>query len=272
MKRNISGQEIIEVMIISTVIFLASIVTMMLLGNQIGALFDNQNKLINSTTVAPDYDKDDLGVANGGMGENLSIAGYPVKQHADGSLTYTVEGQEVNIPKTYVDQMNTVLQTTGSSGVEEILAEIAKMIIDNQAAYPGVPVPVKVSFGSSMLQDGGSKYGGDAQATTTTLTVGNSVVIIQRDKVPPPPPPAPVYENSDKKRKIVGTHDGSGNFTGEIYSFDNINKTYISPSTAKGSITFNSGYVSTLNHNGAPADFGGYQQADFDFSTAQFTP
>lgn len=111
----------------------------------------------------------------------LSIAGYEVDFKSDGSASFTVEGQNVTLPLELIQYQEMMVETTGASALDELVAEVAYMIVDHKDEYPDQPVPLEIAFGTSERQSGTLSILGDAEVNAASIKVGEHFVILQQD-------------------------------------------------------------------------------------------
>ena len=193
MKKNhtLKGQEAIEFILITVLVFFGALTVVMVFGNKIANFFQNDSSVVQAANTGvntisasdtqkfqPDYDT----VANVPVGEVESVGGYDVTVFPDGSARALIDGSEVDFSADYMTLANTVFETSGSGGLQEVIAELANMIAAAKATDSTGATAVEVLFGSGERTYDNMTYYGDAIVNTTTLKVGNQVTIIQQDQ------------------------------------------------------------------------------------------
>lgn len=238
------GQNITEFAIIIALISIASIFVLTLLGGNISLIYQGSNDKVENFdpfnvrpsggSTSPTYSvtepTTDAPVVN-----TTNVSGYDVQEHADGSYSFDVGGQTVNITKNVLDNYNTVLQTTGASGLEELITELAYLhTVYAEEIAAGTEVTVK--FGDSEREAGSGEsevsFEGSASVNSTTISVGNHIVIITNDQNGNTS--SPLYG----KYRIEGTLDDTNSFinSGALISFtsDPTSMSYIDLGTFNG--------------------------------------
>lgn len=181
------GQNLIEFLLILSLVVIGGILAFTLLGGNVDTLFSKINNVdpfnTNSQTNQQEETNNSIPPPNPVVSTE-TIAGYPVDIHEDGSASFKVGTQPVSIPKSALDLQNTVFQTTGSSGMTDLVKEVAYMIQSNSSTYPEGNVPVTISYGTGYRSwvEGSSTYTGVAEVNTTFIKVGSDMVIIQQDQ------------------------------------------------------------------------------------------
>jgi hypothetical protein len=133
-KNKNNGQEAIEFILISSLVFLGCIFTVMLLGSKIGNFFQNDSAVItaqqNKIAVisASDPVKYEPDYVTEIPYETENLAGLPVNIYDDGSAAFNYKGQTVQLSSDLVQAANRAMEASGSSGgLEEIVADIMYM-------------------------------------------------------------------------------------------------------------------------------------------------
>lgn len=217
---TVGGQEAIEVVLISILVFFSAISVVMVLGNKLATLFngdsatsglfkqitvaqipvDNNysttttnNNINNTSTTSTTNDMtttndttttSDTTTTDENTSTTTILGGQVVTVNDDGSLSFTVQGQNVNLSPQMIDLTNSVFETVGSSGMPDLIKEIAYMIEAHKDEYPNTEVPVEISFGTGTRTGvtETSTYQGKAIVNTTAVKVGKDLVVIQKDQ------------------------------------------------------------------------------------------
>jgi len=189
MKRNKDfGQESVEFVILTGLVFLVSIGIILIFGNKLSDFFKNSAAMKQSTNTSSAIISSNTSPRyTSTPNAPVAIAGYQVTINDDGSASFVVNGQKVTISAEAANLQNAVTQTTGSSGLEYLVKEIADMINKHASEYPSQSVPLELVFGPSTKVNtllGGkiNSYAGTGTASATQIKVGNDFVIIQKDQ------------------------------------------------------------------------------------------
>lgn len=262
MNRKIKGQEATEFVLIVVLVFFAALLTTTLFGNKIASFFMTDSSVVKSAKstpslvssadlpkYTPDYETKAASDAT-----LTKIGGYDVIENSDGSLSFQVGGQNVNLSADVVNLQNTVFQTTGSSGAGDLIKEIGYMINKYKADYPGSNVPVEIAFGQGDRGYSDDKlsisYTGSASVNTISLKVGNNLVVLQKDQTCEVIATSCNYQGN---YRIEGTINSSNIFNGNVTSSGinyNPHGTYTAQIDNSGIINFNKGvYYQTDNYN-----------------------
>lgn len=189
---NNRGQNLIEFLLILSLVVVGSIFAFSALGGNLDTMFSKVNN----------FDPFNANAQNQGSSPNNNqapsnstpytspvaytetISGYPVDMHADGSASFIVGEKSVTLPKNALDLQNAVFQTTGSSGMTDLVKDIAYLVQSKAADYPDGDVPVTLAYGTGKRSwnEGNAIYEGNAVANTITLRVGDSIMIYQYDQ------------------------------------------------------------------------------------------
>lgn len=208
-KHLLNGQEATEFVLISILVFFSALAVVFLFGNKLANFFNSESSVARSakkTTVSannPKYDNiidpytgptvsasssTEATATTGGATTSpvttTTIGGQQVTQNTDGSYTFAAQGQNVTITSDMANFANSVMETTGSSGIQDLVKEVAYMVNATKSDYPASSVPVEVLFGSGNRYYTGLSYSGNATslANSYTVKVGNKIVVVQKDQ------------------------------------------------------------------------------------------
>lgn len=159
------------------------------------------------------------------IGDNTyTMGGEKVTYNADGSISFQVDGQKVNLQPQFLNYADEAAETSGTNGSSDIIKEIAYLIRQNKSEYPDQQVPVEVSFGTGQRELLFETYSGKAEVNSTSIKVGDQVVILQKDQNCTSTKPNEVL-NCDAVKgtrmgsfRIEGKINQGNNFTGVIQS------------------------------------------------------
>lgn len=191
MKRNNKGQEAIEFILICTLVFFGGLFAIMTFGSKMASFFATDssvaqaaNKKANviSASTTPDF-KTTL-TTKVDDEERTTIDSYEALKNADGSISVVINGQTINLEPSDLNLVDTVFETTGSSGTELINA-IAKMIEEYKVAGgPDIPIEISFGTGSRTGSDGvnSSTYEGTASVNTIVVKSNDNITVIQKDQ------------------------------------------------------------------------------------------
>jgi Flp pilus assembly pilin Flp len=185
------GQNIIEFIIIIALIAIAGIVVYMILGQNIHSIFEGSTK---KTSEYKPFKWESSGSSSfntpipTGITENIN--GINVSLNKDGSKTFEIAGQTVNLTKELAD-FSKSFEVAGSSN-DILITEIAYMINKYKDEYPDSDVPVEVWTGKSSRTDKDIKYYGYADGIVETnneyidnpsivIKIGDHLMILQNE-------------------------------------------------------------------------------------------
>lgn len=245
MIRRLRGQEAIEFILIAVLVFFAALFVMITLGNNLAAFFKTDssvaksaNKDVNLISLTdpvkytPDFEthaeNDPLQTSSPALSDisydNIDISNYNTIINSDGSITVDIDGQAITLPKEVIALQDTALQTTGSSGANSLIKEIAYMIETYKSEYPA-GVPVELAFGVGDRRSNDAVFNGTAEVNTVAIKVGDKVVIIQKDQKcswassgVPQGGCCATHENATGTYRIEGNVAADGTFTGDVTS------------------------------------------------------
>ncbi|MGD9581516.1 MAG: Flp family type IVb pilin, partial [Vampirovibrionia bacterium] len=137
------GQNLIEFLLIVALVAIGGIFALTSLGGNV------HNLLSGSAAKQAGFDpfnvkNQSVESASGGSSVTVVssqvIDGYSVDINSDGSVSFAVKGQTVNLPAEDLQLLDTVFETSGSEGIELIKA-IAKLIEENKVdGGPDIPI------------------------------------------------------------------------------------------------------------------------------------
>jgi hypothetical protein len=194
------GQNLMELLIILGLVSIVSVAALTLLGSNIGQMIGKSEKSVEN------FDPFDSGYKSGETeAEEVSllspdplvvtppldpgtpvgsqtVGSYDVTIYDDGSAAFKVGSQDVYLPKDILDLQEVVMTTTGSSGFEDIVSDIAYLIEEHQAEYPGGDVPVQITYGMGKRTFFEEILSGEASVNTISMSVGDHVILVQQDQ------------------------------------------------------------------------------------------
>ena len=193
------GQEAIELVLLSVLLFFASLSVLSIFSDTIKDFFTkssslfastNKNKIITTETqtmfpAIEQYRPWSEQLTNQLSSEIIDIQGHDVLIEPDGTSSLYLDDQELVLSPDFMDLNNTVMQTNGSSGLKRIIPEIVYLLKKNKDKYPPGQVPLEISFGSGLRlakNKHNDSYSGNVDLNTATIKVGNDIVIIQVDQ------------------------------------------------------------------------------------------
>jgi len=266
MKINKSlGQEAVEFVILASLIFIASLAIIFAFKDKIASFFNNNGSITSSSSSKSaiiSADKEPIYKLTSNA--PVKISGYEVIINDDGSASFTVNDQKVNIPAEAVSLQNEVMQTTGSSGLEYLVKEVANMITKHASEYPNGAVPVNITYGktTNTATNNNTVYTGTAAANVTQIKVNNDFVMIQKNQNCKSSLANSCLLDMNNVYRMEGTISNGTfkNITSSIYNNNNFGY----KATYSGSIDKNNKFSGTLE-----ADYGGeLRESNFlmDFS------
>jgi hypothetical protein len=197
-KKVIKGQEAVEFILISVLVFFGAIFSFFVFGDKLAAFFQSDSAVaktagVKASTIStsstikysPDYKT--VAVVDSTplyAPPTVNIGGYDVLENTDGSFSFEVAGQNVVVPSQAANLTDIVFETTGASSKELLIAQLGKMIVAYKAANPDMAAVVEISFGtgSRIASDNTSTYDGEAIVNSIALQIDDQVSIMQYDQ------------------------------------------------------------------------------------------
>ena len=229
-KKKNNGQEAIEFVLISVLVFFGALFAILIFGDKIAAFFHSDSAAANTKTAqsidASAESKYEPDYATELDSSKIKVGDIIVLQASDGTASFEVEGQTVTLTPDIIGLADTVLQTSGAGGLETLVAEISQMIVKNKALYPDSQVPVDVSFGtgereSVTFSNEFGNFSFSEKANTIAIQTGKSLTIIQKDQAC-----IGDYCELAGEYRIEGDISDDGTFTGKVTSdvtYDGVN-------------------------------------------------
>lgn len=268
------GQEALEFVLITALVFFGALFSLMIFGDKLAAFFKTDSSVAQSATGQPQvlnpsnpikynpdyatYSENNELISSANPSTIATNNNVDVTINSDGSASFVVGSQNVTIPSSAISDMNVLMGTTGSDGVNKLIDLMAYMIETHAAEYPSGDVPLEIRYGTGTRaldyedNEPDETYSGTAEVNTVTIKVGDHLVILQQDQS--------CFENQGKdpcdsdEMKGMGTHtidgyiDANGNFNATISSTsESMNNQAFNASlnTANGGLQFN---VSNLSY------------------------
>lgn len=217
------GQEAIEFILITALVFFGAFFTVLIFGDKLAALFGKESQVnrvasnppaVVSSSEAPKFQAD-YETAAEEIVTTKSVGNYELQFNEQGDVMFEASGQEVKLTADVLENLNIVFETSGSTGLEVVLDEINNMIKKHKADYPNSDVPIEIDFGDGARMSTGevtSGYIGKAEVNSYALKVGNDVIIVQNDQ--------DCLNNCGEKGvyRIEGSIDEQNKFTGTVTS------------------------------------------------------
>ena len=196
------GQSIIEFVLIISLVAIGCIAILGILGNNVTRVYTDSNNAVasynplgNGSSVTtppvastPTSTTPTTPSTTPSTTTTTSTSSTPnVVAHSDGSATLSVSGQDIYIPTALINDLNTVYQTTGSSGLtSEVQETIASLVEKYKDDYSGQNVPINVQMGySARAQESpgiSATFEGDASINSVNISVGDHLVMMQFDQ------------------------------------------------------------------------------------------
>lgn len=222
-KRENLGQETMEFAVLSCLVVIVLIGTIIVFGDKLRNFFINSqvHRMASSNSQVLASNSDMRYKPNTSTATISNISGYSVVTNDDGSMSFNVNNQKVDIPSAAVNLQNAVAQGTASSGTETLVKELAYMIKKYASQYPD-EVPIQLSYGdankSSAIPIKGlmdTTYEKTGAANATLIKVGNNFVIIQSDQ-------ACSSSNTNKSTGCTASKENLYRMEGSIKNINNI--------------------------------------------------
>lgn len=211
---NSKGQSTMEFGIICILVAVVAIASVMLFGKNIKVFFDKNPAVAKA--------EQDPNIINKAMPDNNYVKPVVVNEtevyfNQDGSASFTVGGQDVNLSSGIIQSLDIVFETSGSQGMglnSTVIDAIAKLVNDHKAEFGNADVPIEISFAESKRDQSGTTYAGNSTMNSVQLNVGNHHILINNDQY---------CDGPDCSGMSVQTIDGyedpvTKQFTGTIYS------------------------------------------------------
>lgn len=181
-----------------------------------------------------------------------NVGGIDVNYHEDGSSSFFVKDQEVNISSSTMDKFNEIMETTGTAGMNNyVVNAIEKLIEDHADEYAGSDVPVEYMTGVSSRNEGDWDFFGTGEATMVQMSVGDHMIIINKDHIRA----HACLGGGDDIPPDSNIHVLEGTKTGETFNGTFTDGEYLGDSF-EGS--FNEGDNNTLNGAETPGNWWNY--------------
>lgn len=192
------GQSLAEFVLILSVIVLSSFMGLTLLGDNVNAIFASSSHQVSQFDPFNSKGQvSDAKISNNRthnyftknsqpyISDSVVIGNYPVDQLSDGSATFFVKGNEIRLSAQSLENINTVFQTSGSSG--DLIDIVSYMLQVNADDYKDQTIPVEINFGSGTRyankgKDYSLSYHGEATINTIAIQVGSHLILIQKDQ------------------------------------------------------------------------------------------
>lgn len=187
--KTIKGQSLLEFAVILSVIVVFAVGALTILGGNVKDTYNNTKTKYEGFKPF-DYMTGDASRATGSSGEkvpdSLDITDVNISSNDDGSVTMNVANQNITLPTSVLDNMNTVFETSGSDGMNDhVVSAIKQLVMEHKDDYPG-DVPLDIKFGASQRNITGAtssiSYSGVAEFNQVTLSVDDHYVILVKDQ------------------------------------------------------------------------------------------
>jgi Flp pilus assembly pilin Flp len=178
--RHKSGTTIAQYAIIIILIAIVVIPVLFLLGKNI---IDALSKYGNFYGDNLESMQQNIAAATGqNTNGPLILQASNVVYNPDGSVSFDVGDQHVDLEPEINHTMNEIMETVGTAGVDDLIEEIAYMISVHKDEYPGENVPLELQFGTSMRYEPPFVWGGVAATnSSTSIKVGDHIIVLQKD-------------------------------------------------------------------------------------------
>lgn len=202
------GQSLVEFAIILGLVVLVAVMALTLLGGNINSMFASSKTKYEG--FKPYGEKVSIVETSGIRGESSESEGGTDKQTGIKSLkegtttignteitfdktsrtaSFSVGGQNIQLSSDVLSNLDTVFETSGSSGLNTYIVEAINDIInENKSKYPGQDVPVEISFGNSIRNvaavgnNSGAQYKGNTAINQVSISAGNNIIVIVNDQ------------------------------------------------------------------------------------------
>lgn len=190
--KKYQGQEAIEFILISSLILIGCIASLLIFNGTIKNFFNSDSAISKTSDIKISAINGSTGIAydqdfktSYGALDDPELSKYNVVKNSDGSISFQVGSQKVNLPARVVQLQDTVMQTTGSSGAAELIKDIAKMIETYSGEFGGnVPIELNYGTGQRSLSSNSNlaNYHATEESNSYSVKAGNHVLIVQNDQ------------------------------------------------------------------------------------------
>jgi hypothetical protein len=257
------GQESVEFIVIGVLILLTAYMVFLMLGKNLSEFFSTQSAAskvslshapVVKTNALPKYMPDYQEKLEP---ENISIGEYDAIMNPDRTLQVNIAGQDITLPSEVLALQSNVMQTTGASGLEILLSQMATLIQNLKPEYPDSAVPLELSYGDgtrivSAKDAEKTVYSNESGVNAIAIRAGNKITIIQKD------------QTCTGECFYVGTYiiegeiDNNNNYVGQVVSSDNKTKptgTYYAKVDTSNGMVFYDAYYQEIGANGVTTDY-----------------
>lgn len=184
------GQNLIEFLILLTLVVVSLIFGLTLLGSNVNKLFSKTNEHVskyspfgNPVEAAIKANKETE--INESVKQSV-INGIPVNYNEDGSASFEIEGQKINLSSTDIELLNDVFNTVGGDAITEQVIAAYQTLIDAHSSN-GEEVPIELNFGKVSRQeypsnDSANTYLPVNDHNVVSFSVGEHQVMLQKDQ------------------------------------------------------------------------------------------
>lgn len=271
-KRKFSGQEAIEFILITTLVFFSALIVVVMFGGKLASFFDQGSSvnsaaktkvaLINSSTPVK-YDTEIEAVPDY-SNKKVSYAGIEFIEKKDGSLIGELNGEKFIVTKQLQEKFSAAMESLGTNGIEEFISTIKQMAEKFSVPVSDIEVMVgdasktavgkqckKKFFGGKDCKDVSEVIKGKANINNViVLKYQNNILIKQKDQQ------CTSLCSFQGKFQLEGVLDASNKFVSNITG--DFTGTYQSNITlTDNQLTFNSGSYNLNASNGKGPSGGG---------------
>lgn len=218
-KPTMKGQEAVEFIVITALVFFGALFTIFVFGDKIASFFTSDSataKASTNTIAAIDPEAEtqfktdyETSIEN----EEIVIGGYNATINSDGTVSFVVDNQPITLSRELFVLANDVLKTSGAEGMNDFLRE-AIILVTTAKDLKGESAPIELIYGDlseSLADSPVAQYYGSVGQPSYAIKCGSHVTVIQKDTNCIGS--TCTYDNFFK---IVGQVDGNNTFNGTV--------------------------------------------------------
>lgn len=190
MRKNRSGSALIDYVLPTALVGLVvglsmySMFSTGTLANFIGASSNTEMDLESGEGVMGDVVTNSSGFSESASTviSTGTVGDVDVSYYANGTASFTVGTQNVTVSSDMMNNLNEIMETTGTTGLNNhIVSSIKKLIEEHADEYPGEDVPIEYMTGLYQRSFKDWNYYGAAKANVVQMTVGDHMIVIGKD-------------------------------------------------------------------------------------------
>lgn len=192
MKRFFKGQEAIEFILITALVFFGALFAVILLGDKLSAFFSSGSSLHQTNARKPatittsdnqKYNPDFEVEAEEPPLSTDTVGDYPAIVDANGNMKVDFDGKQMTLTSDVLADLNTVFETSGSDGATQVMEVLSEMVDQHcDSSQPNCGIQMLFGNGTRTSNVSGTVFQGSASVNSVGLKVNDQVIIIQNDQ------------------------------------------------------------------------------------------